>query len=61
MFYKIEISLIVILLILGSYEILQLTTLGDRWSCFSRLSIKWLYGLILTKKAMRNMYKYQHH
>ena len=60
MFYKIEISLIVILLILGSYEILQLTTLGDRWSSFSRLSIKWFYGLILTKKAMRNMYKYQH-
>jgi len=59
MFYKLEILLIVILLILGSYEVLQLTNLGNRWSCFSRLSIKWLHGLILTKKAMRNMYKYQ--
>ncbi len=40
MFYILEISLIVILLILGSYEVLQLTNLGNRWSCFSRLSIK---------------------
>lgn len=60
MFYQLQISLIAILLVLGSYELLQLTTLGSRWSCFSRHSIKWLYGLILTKKAMRNIYKYQH-
>lgn len=59
MFYQIPISLIVILFILGSYELFQLTNVGIRLSSFSRISIKWLNRLILTKKAWRNIYKYQ--
>jgi hypothetical protein len=61
MFYKLEILLVVILFILGSYEVMQISNFGNIWSCFSRLITKWLYGLFFTKKAMRNMYKYQHH
>jgi hypothetical protein len=59
MFYQIQILLIIILLILGGYELLQLTPLGNKLLIFVGFSMKWLHALILTKKARRNIYKYQ--
>lgn len=50
MFYEIQILLIVILFMLGSYELLQLTTLGSWISSLANLLIKQFYSLILTKK-----------
>lgn len=58
MLYQTQMLLIVSLFILGGYELLQLTTLGRKFSGLTSLSVKWFYGLILTKKAWR--YKYQH-
>ncbi|WP_188770677.1 hypothetical protein [Emticicia aquatilis] len=52
--------LIAILFVLGSYEILQLTILGDKISDFGSFTLKQLNSLILTKRAWRNIYKYQH-
>lgn len=59
MFYQLQILLIVILFLLGSYELFQLTKLGSRLISYSRISIKLFNRLILTKKAWRNIYKYQ--
>lgn len=58
MFFQTQILLIAILLVLGSYELIQLTPLGNKLLCLKSFSTKWLYGLILTKKAWRNIYKY---
>lgn len=60
MFYQTQILLIAVLLILGSYELVQLTPLGNKLSSLTSFSVKWLYSLILTKKTWRSIYKYQH-
>lgn len=60
MFYQTQILLITVLLILGSYELMQLTSLGSKASSLISFSLKWFYGFILTKKAWRNIYKHQH-
>ena len=60
MYYQLQIFLITALVILGIYELLQLTKwgkIGANWMIFS---IKWLYSLVFTKKAWKSVYKYQH-
>ncbi len=60
MYYQIQILLISALLVLGIYELFQLTKLGSITANAMRFFVKWLYSLILTKKAWRDSYKYQH-
>ncbi len=60
MLNQIHIFLISTLLLLGAYEIIQLTKLGSKYVTLISFLTRWYYTLILTKKAMRNIYKYQH-
>ena len=60
MVYQAQIFLITALLVLGMYELFQLTKLGRVLANAMRLSIKWLYSSVSTKKAWKNAYKYQH-
>ena len=59
MYYQVEIFLISSLLILGIYEIIQLTKWGKGGVNSMRISIQRIYNLVLTKKAWKNEYKYQ--
>lgn len=60
MYYQIQILLISALLVLGIYEIFQLTKLGSIVANTMRFITKWLYNSVLTKKSWKNAYKYQH-
>ena len=60
MYYQLQIFLISALLILGIYELLELTKWGRLVTSTIRFSIKRFYSLVLTKKAWKNDYKYQH-
>lgn len=60
MYYQLQIFLMSSLLILGMYELFQLTKWGRVGINSIRFSIKWLYHLVMTKKAWKSDYKYQH-
>lgn len=60
MYYQIHFFLISILLVLGIYELFQLTKLGFISVNAMRFMVKWLYNLVLVKKSKKSAYKYQH-
>ncbi len=60
MYYPIHLFLISTLLILGIYELFQLTKLGIFVANVMRFTMKWFYNMVFAKKLKKNVYKYQH-
>ncbi len=56
MFYQIQIFLIVALLLLGTYELFQLTKLGRASVSYMRFFITRFNGLFSVKKSWKNKY-----
>lgn len=58
LYYQLQIFLISALLIIGFYEILQLTQLGKILVNAVRFTKKRYYDYVLAKKTWKNTYKY---